>query len=69
MVLRCKMTVTREMMDNTLDSGDIIRQLSYRLAHDLVTASRVELLRTSNDLSGLAEFILKVELPETLNAQ
>lgn len=68
MVLRCKMAISREMMnDPMLNSNVIIEQLSNRLAQDIVSAGRVELIRTINDLSGLTEFSLKLELPETLN--
>ena len=70
MVLRCKMAVSREMInDPRLNMSVIIEQLTNRLAQDIVSAGRVELIRTANDLSGLTEFILKLELPETLNAQ
>lgn len=68
MVLRCKMAISREMMnDPILNMSVIIEQLSNRLAQDIVSAGRVELIRTTNDLSGLTEFSLKLELPETLN--
>jgi len=69
MVLRCKMAISREMInDPMLNMGVIIEQLTNRLAQDIVSAGRVELIRTTNDLSGLTEFSLKLELPETLNA-
>jgi hypothetical protein len=64
------MAVSREMInDPRLNMSVIIEQLTNRLAQDIVSAGRVELIRTANDLSGLTEFILKLELPETLNAQ
>jgi hypothetical protein len=63
------MAISREMMnDPILNMSIIIEQLSNRLAQDIVSAGRVELIRTTNDLSGLTEFSLKLELPETLNA-
>jgi hypothetical protein len=62
------MAISREMMnDPILNMSVIIEQLSNRLAQDIVSAGRVELIRTTNDLSGLTEFSLKLELPETLN--
>ena len=68
MVLRCKMAVSREMMNNPmLNMNTIIEQLTNRLAQDIVSAGRVELIRMTNDMSGLTEFSLKLELPETLN--
>jgi hypothetical protein len=64
------MAVSREMMGNPMfNMNTIIEQLTNRLAQDIVSAGRVELIRMTNDMSGLTEFSLKLELPETLNAQ